>query len=512
MKPGNSAKPVVIAIAALLASGQAFAGDTTFLAGLRGSHKTHTEPLFYKLFGRADWGLRVPLSSKVTQAAGWGLRVPYRVGLRNSLSYGYHHIHLRNSHSPDHQSPDQGSSRPFAGFLRASLDRSDALRASIHQANAAHYALRATQFRLLPTLSLEAETGTERDASRYRGISEVPFSEASITANWTVYSSGANWYSVKAAKSAVRAADLRFLATERQAFVESANVYLELYANHKTVRAIESTLSRLKRIKFMVRRLYDAGLTSRYDIAQVDAEIESVVVELETAQTQYKQQRIAYRTLTGHEPDDQLSHPGVDHLVPSSKQEALERALKANISVMAASADAEVARYNSKVARAGFLPRVSLFASTTAEKTMFIDNTRRPDWRIGARLTIPLVDLSAMSTYREAKQNALSASYQARDTRRQIERDVETAWTLYQSQKRQHEALARKSKAINRSITALKKELNVGTRPVSDLLREEIELTSNTIQMIRNEFQLSSSAYRIAAQFSDFSLDELAPN
>jgi len=93
---------------------------------------------------------------------------------------------------------------------------------------------------------------------------------------------------------------------------------------------------------------------------------------------------------------------------------------------------------------------------------------------------------------------------------RLVKREVEASWTVYHSLRRQNQLLAKQAKAIKRSITGVEKQVEIGLRSISDLLREEIQLTENEIARIRIQQDMKIAALRLAAQFSDLTLGDLS--
>ena len=439
-----------------------------------------------------------PLEQQISNAARWGLRNTRAEILNGSLLYG--------SIDVPHA---QGS---LFGYFRKSINRSSLLRSTIHQANASQFAARAQLYRLLPTLSFTAEIASQGRVSPVAPLrSSTDTQQATITANWTIFSSGANWSAIRAANWDAKVADLNFLVAERQVFFENALIYLELLASHKLLAAVSNTHKRLKKIRYGVKQKYHAGIASRTDIAKIDSEIASVEAQRSSARSSFNQQRIAYKDVVGSDAPKRLKEPKTSHLVSSSKKETLSRALYRNTSIAAAYANKNAATARSNFVRGQYLPKVSLFASGTTNEFDYKRASNDYDWQVGARLTIPLVDFTAMPRYRESRQLALSAGFQAQDTQRSIQREIERAWTAHQAFKKQKTILMRKSKAIKRALVGITKEIDAGLRPIDDLLREEIALIENRVSIVQIELNISSTAYQIAAQFSETQLNEIAP-
>lgn len=438
------------------------------------------------------------LKRKIEKASRWGLRNSRKVHLDGSLVS-----------SAVVEEIDIGSLR---GFLSTSLNRSNRLKSAIHEANAAHYSAQAEFSRLLPTVSFTAEIEREAQVNHPIGVHrELESRNSAITANWTVFSGGANWTAYKAAKHQAVTADLRYLAGERQVFVENAAIYLDLLGGKRLVQAIGETNARLKQIRNVIREQFRAGLASKTDIAQIDSEIASVEAELEAANSSLEQLKISYTTVVGIKPPKMLKIPNTSHIVPKTRKAALDRALSSNHLIDAAYSNQRAAQYRKRSIFGQFLPQVSLFATGQVNEFNYDKGRDDYDWSVGARLTVPLVNAATVPRYLEAKERAISADYQVGDTQWNVSREVESTWTSYQSTKRQKSALVRKSQSIKRALHGMRKELEVGLRPISDVLREEIKFAQNKVEIIRVDSSMALSAFKLAAQFSDMDLSEIAP-
>ena len=440
----------------------------------------------------------ISLNRKIQKASQWGLRNSRKLNLKTSLV----------AEEPA-TAMDLGELR---GFLSTAINRSHRLKSAIHEANAAHFSAQAEFSRLLPTVSLTGEIEREAQVNHRLGIHrEVETRTGALTVNWTVFSSGANWAAYKAAKHQAITTDLRYLAGERQVFVENAAVYLDLAGAERLVRAIADTKTRLRRIRRIIAAQYTAGLTSRTDIAQIDSEIASVDAELEVAKSSRQQLRIAYRTLIGQAPPKRLKPPRFDHIVPKTKQAALERAMRSNHLISAAYSNERATRMRKRSILGQSLPQVSLFASGEVSEFSYDRAREDYDWSVGARITVPLFNAGTTSRYLEARERSIAASYQVEDIHLDVQREVESTWTAYQAAKRQKSALNRKGGSIKKALRGMRLEMEVGLRPLSDVLREEIKYAQNRVEIIRVDSALALNAYKLAAQFSDMDLAEIAP-
>lgn len=403
------------------------------------------------------------------------------------------------------------SPRTLRKMVDTSLKRSDALEAARSRAEADAYAAEAEQARLLPSVSLSASRDYQmRPGSSYASSATAIRDRAVISAEWTVFSSGANWSAIKARRLTAEATAYGYLAAERQALLEHLDVYLKTVSARKLVATIGTTLRRLQEIRRSTRSRFEAELASRTDLAQIDAEISAGKAELEAAKSLRERQEIAYRDLTGSAPPATLAMPNPGRHLPAKRAALMQRALFGNIALAEAGASAAAAEADRAAVKGEYLPRLSIYGSTElsdGDDRDFEDS----DWQVGIKLSVPLVDFAAMPRYREASARAAASRYTMRDTDRRLRRELATNWERYHAAKRQRKQRLRQLTALRRSADGLKKEVEAGLRPIDDLLRAEIELIEAKIEADNTELDGVTAAYRMLAHISDISLAEILP-
>ena len=406
-----------------------------------------------------------------------------------------------------------GEAFQLRGYLVDSLENSDKLKAELHRANAAHAASEAAIGAFLPKVTLQVDHGEEGSDYPLASVAGK-YDTGTISGEWTLFSSGMNLANLLSARARAGSADMKYLAAERRQVYDSLVIYLQLYAAQKLVASIEDTLSRLDEIRVSTNRLFGAGFASRTDIAQVESEIASVRAQYEQAASSLREQEIAFTSATGRNPPAHTVLPRVDNLLPSTLNAALDRALAGNFTIGASDLLADSAEKDSHAAMARYLPRVSLYGSADTR----IENSnydpfadRKYNWDVGVRLTVPLADFSASGTYRQARETAFAARYDARDTRRQVVKEIETSWSSFDAAKGRTDALRQRAAAQEKVVIGLRKQVEAGMKTVNDLLRAEIDLTRARIEIIQNQVNETASAYRIAIQYPDLAMNELAP-
>ena len=159
-----------------------------------------------------------------------------------------------------------------------------------------------------------------------------------------------------------------------------------------------------------------------------------------------------------------------------------------------------------------YLPQVSAYATANQLKLGNAFQHSNMDVTVGIKLTMPLFDAQAAPQYHQSKENAYSAYYKAQDVKRLMTLEVETRWAEYKAFKARTHIFDKKLSSQKKVVYGMSRQVAAGLRPVSDLLRAEIEYASAIIENIQNRINMTASAYAIAVHFPDLTLAELAGN
>lgn len=397
--------------------------------------------------------------------------------------------------------------RDIGNFIDDSLRNSDLLRGSLHDSMAAVESTNVALFALFPAINFEARKSRSVEFSSLSGsLIDTTTLTTSISGNWNLFSSGAGIASIRAANFTALSADMQYLSNERRVVVEAVGVYLQLLASQKLKASLQGTMSRMEKILRATRARYKAGFASRTNVAQVENEIADIELQLSQATTNLNESHVKWTALTGKKASRMLSMPIIGQLLPASKAVTLQKALLSNPIIKGAEYSAQAAQQQVTVASAQFLPNVSVYGNIDIGSSGAYSSTQQNEWEIGAKLTVPLVNLAATSQYRQARETAHASKYRARDQKRKVKKEIETNWVKLNSFKRRSIILRKKIDAQHMILKGVGKEVSAGLRPLGDQLREETKYAQSQIDFIQNDLSKIATAFQIAIHFDDFTL------
>jgi multidrug efflux system outer membrane protein len=225
---------------------------------------------------------------------------------------------------------------------------------------------------------------------------------------------------LRAAKEAQKSARFTQQATALTVTANVANSYFSVLALRARIAIANEDIAAINGILDTIKLRVSTGKSSRLDLAQEQAQVESVEAQLPMLEQQELEARVALAVLLGEPPEGfELTTRTLDafHL-PSVQTGLPSELLLRRPDVAEAEANLAGAHANLDAARAAFLPQFALagngnFASTAINALLHGPNFA---WDFGANLLQTIFDggkLVGQKDLAEATQRELIASYQS---------------------------------------------------------------------------------------------------
>lgn len=336
-------------------------------------------------------------------------------------------------------------------------------------------------------------------------------------------------YSGGAVKNAIMAADTRVIAgrndlraTEASVFTQAVTAYLDVIRTESIVRLNKAQVQTLVTNLKATSDRFQIGDVTKTDVAQSQSRLAVAQGNLRSAEASLVQARETYIQIVGHEAGELAPPPPLPSL-PTAPEDAVGIALDANPDLAAARERSKAAGFDSDVAKAVRLPKLTAFAdagytdylgSLSLRGFFGIPITQSATTAdVGIRATIPL--------YQGGRPSAQIKQAQAREgqamdneiaTERQVIASVRASFSNYRAANEIITASQTAVEAAELSLRGVKAENSVGNRTVLDILNAEQELVNAQVQLVtarRNAyvagFSLLSAMGRISGK--DLGLD-----
>lgn len=312
-----------------------------------------------------------------------------------------------------------------------------------------------------------------------------------IDANWTVYNGSKRVNTVKQEQLNSRIAELTVDESENSIEESITQLYVQILYSAEAVKVNESTLKVSRQQFERGQQLFDAGSIASSDLAQLEAQVSSDNYQLVTAQTTLQNYKLQLKQLLELDGDFEmtLDLPQMDDssvLIPlPSKDDVYQTALNLRPEIESGKLNIESSDLSIKMARAGYLPSLSLSAgigTTNANGSDFSFSEQvKQNWNnsVGLTLSIPIFDKrQSKSAVNKAKLQRQTSQLDLLDNQKTLYKTIESLWLSANSAQQQYVAATQKLKSSEASYSLVNEQFNVGMKNTVELLTEKNNLLS----------------------------------
>ncbi len=304
------------------------------------------------------------------------------------------------------------------------------------------------------------------------------------------------WQALKRADSQVAVAEANYRAAQQDLLVRVSQAYFDVLAAEDTLSAADASLQAYTRQLEQAEKRFEVGLIAITDVQEARAAHDSATADLIAAKRALASSNEALREITGDtyatlvKPAEDMP---LDQPQPLDQDGWVKKALDDNLGVIAARLDSEVAAANVKIAEAGHLPTVDLFATYgetdrqatqtnqafdpsgtlggVGDKVKGSADSNTTSDVIGLRVNIPVfAGGGTRSKVREQVYLQRAAREKLEGTMRSAERQTRDAYLGVLSEKARVQALQQSVKSNQTALEATEAGFEVGTRTTVDVL------------------------------------------
>ncbi len=345
----------------------------------------------------------------------------------------------------------------------------------------------------LPSASISARYTQTFESQNDSLGNPIRNGNATFNLSVPIYAGGAVKNGIKAADARVESGRANLRGTESTVFAQVVAAYMDVIYNEAVVDLNRQQVKVLGVNLQSTRDRFQVGDLTRTDIAQSEARLAAAESNYESAQSNLIGARETYVRLVGDVPVALQTPPALPNF-PASPDMAVQSALSHNPDLIAANKAIDAARYDTAVARAARLPKISGVASGTYSNNFdsaksfstFISAQQTDKYAaVGLQATIPLYQGGGPSAQiRAANDRTSQAIEQAIATERGV---IAQARAAYASWRASNEVIASSQKqvaATSLSLEGVRAENSVGNRTILDILNAEQELTNARGQLL----------------------------
>lgn len=312
------------------------------------------------------------------------------------------------------------------------------------------------------------------------------------------------------AKNQVLAQRARLEATEAQVLLQVATAYLDVLQYQAVVDLQRNNVQVLTRQLEASNDRFRVGEITRTDVAQSEASLAASRATLVQAESSLQLARSAYLNVVGKAPEG-LVQPELPGSLPPSLEEAITVSMAQNPLFLAADYSAKAADAAVTVVQGELLPSVNLNATYQRGWNTLADKSRNEQAIASAQVIVPLYQQGAeYARLRQAKHVSGQQRLLADQARLDARNTATSAWENYQSATASIEAYRAAISANEIALEGVRREAEVGSRTVLDVLNAEQAALIAQVNLVRAQRDQLVSAYQILSALGALTGADLA--
>lgn len=322
-----------------------------------------------------------------------------------------------------------------------------------------------------------------------------------LSAQWTVWNGNKRLNNIKQQKTNRNIARLNVSEAENTLQEEIARLFIQILYTDESVAINKATLEGSQATFERGEELFNEGSLSKADLAQLEAQVSNDQYQLVTAESTLRSYKLQLKQLLELDGSQEMNLilPQPDDLqimaLLPSKEEVYQTALLTRPEIQSGKLSIENAKLSLSSAKAGYMPTISLSASTSS----MTNNASQNNWAhqmkygwnnmIGLNISIPISDQRQTKTaVRKARLQYNASLLTLSDIQKTLYSNIENAYLDALNAQQQYKAAGAKLKSSQLSFDMVSEQFNLGMKNTVELLTEKNNLQSAQQQCIQAKY------------------------
>jgi outer membrane protein len=360
-----------------------------------------------------------------------------------------------------------------------------------------------------PTVKISGDAGRAKISSNSLFPTNQTTSprDVGLTITEPLYRGGRTVAQTKQAEATVQSERALLAATEETVLLNAVTAYVNVVQGVAVVDLNKNQEQVLQRQLDATNDRFRVGEVTRTDVAQAESRLSAAHADRIQSEGDLQAAVANYVSMVGHAPANTMA-PNTAIGVPPSVGDAKALALDQNPNILAAQYIYDAAAYGIDLVAGELLPQVSLNgnASHSVDSSFATSYSRVYEGSIN--VTVPIYQQGQeYSRLRQQKHIAGQRRIELDSTRRDTVESVARAWEALQTARARTTSYADQIRAAEVALEGVRRESQVGSRTVLDVLNQEQELLVARVNLVRAQhdeavgvYQLKSSVGQLTAQ------------
>jgi outer membrane protein len=322
-----------------------------------------------------------------------------------------------------------------------------------------------------------------------------------LNAQWTLYNGGKRLNTIKQDKLNSKAAQLDVETSENSIQESILQSYVQILYAAEAIKVNEGTLEVSKAQYERGKQLVAAGSLSRVDLAQLEAQVSTDEYQLVMAQTALQNYKLQLKQLLELDGTDEMNVQivAIDDsrvLAPlPNKLDVYEAALAQRPEIESSKLNIESAALGINIAKAGYIPTVSMSAGIGTNHTSGSDYTFaeqvKNGWNNSAGLTVSVPifnNRQTKSAVQKAKLQHENSLLDLQDKQKALYKSIEGYWLEALNSQQRYAAAEKKQNSAQTSFELISQQFDLGMKNIVELLTEKNNLLSATQETLQAKY------------------------
>ncbi|MDH5749209.1 MAG: TolC family outer membrane protein [Rhodospirillales bacterium] len=342
-----------------------------------------------------------------------------------------------------------------------------------------------------PKLSADGDVGTaavrnNTATGTNRGQHRDPRS-AGISLSQPLYRGGRTLAQTRQAENTVLGSRAALKSVEQGVLLDAVEAFMAVNRDQAVLNLNVGNEQVLRRQLEAARDRFQVGEITRTDVHQAEARLARATADRIQAEGNLAASRATYINVIG-EPSNNPVTPQLPANLPTSLEAAIKEAESNNPTLAKAEYDELAARDKVDLVWGELLPSLNLSAEASRSFDSGGEHTRISSYSAKLSLDVPLYQSgSVYSRLREARQTVSKTLQKAIQARRNAVESSTRAWRALETARARVVSFRTQIRASETALEGVRREAEVGSRTVLDVLDAEQERLDASVNLVRAE-------------------------
>lgn len=322
-----------------------------------------------------------------------------------------------------------------------------------------------------------------------------------LNAQWTLWNGNQRLNNIKQQKTNREIAQLTVAETENMLKEQIAQLFIQILYADESIAINKGTVEVSRATYERAQELFKEGSTSKADLAQLEAQLSNDEYQLVTSESTLRNYKLQLKQLLELDNTKEMSlvlpHISDEHVMEllPSQTDVYQTALATRPEIKSSKLDIDNAKLAISSAKAGYMPTISLSASTSSTTNSSSSNNwtqqMKYGWNnmIGLSLSLPIFDQRQTKTsIRKARLQYDTTQLNLINAQKELYSTIESLYLDALNAQQQYVAAETKLKSSQTSFDMVSEQFNLGMKNTVELLTEKNNLLSAQQQRIQAKY------------------------